>query len=123
MGKGISPASICIVSFHKEQLRRLEDYAARVGVELGTVDSVQGREKDIVILLTTRTDFNPLTAEFLNDPRRMKVALTRSRHGQLVLGHVQSLRRVNFWSVVLTWAAARNAIVPAADFGSYLSAV
>ncbi|EYB99774.1 hypothetical protein Y032_0120g930 [Ancylostoma ceylanicum] len=123
MGKGVSPASIYIISFYKEQLRRLEEYAARAGIELGTVDSVQGREKDIVILLTTRTDFDPLTAEFLDDPQRMNVALTRCRQRLFVLGHVESLQRVNFWSVVLAWASARNAIVPAADLGNYLSAV
>ncbi|KIH61099.1 hypothetical protein ANCDUO_08638 [Ancylostoma duodenale] len=89
-------------------------------VELGTVDSVQGREKDVVILLTTRTDFNPETADFLDDPRRMNVALTRCRQGQFVLGNVESLRRVNFWSIVLSWAEARNAVVPASDLGQYL---
>ncbi|EPB77871.1 hypothetical protein ANCCEY_03047 [Ancylostoma ceylanicum] len=121
MGKGVSPVSIYIISFYKEQLRRLEEYAARAGIELETVDSVQGRRKDIVILLTTRTDFDPLTAEFLDDPRRMNVALTRCRQGLFVLGHVESLQRTNFWSIVLAWAPARN--VPAADLGNYLSAV
>ncbi|EYC45834.1 hypothetical protein Y032_0415g1063 [Ancylostoma ceylanicum] len=123
MGTGVSPASIYIISFYKEQLRRQEEYAATGDIELGTVDSVQGSEKDIVILLTTRMDFDRLTAEFLDDPRRMNVAFTRCHQGQFVLGHVESLQRVNFWSAVLAWASARNTILPAADLGDYLSAV
>ncbi|KHJ94973.1 zinc knuckle [Oesophagostomum dentatum] len=119
--KGVAPEAIYIICFYKEQLRRLEEYARNANVQLGTVDSVQGREKDVVILLTTRTDFDPTSAEFLDDPRRMNVALTRCRQGQFVLGHAESLRKVNFWNVVLTWADAHNAVIPASDLGKYLS--
>ncbi|VDO97720.1 unnamed protein product [Heligmosomoides polygyrus] len=52
-------------------------FARSVNIELYTVDSVQGREKDIVVLLTTRTGFDPSQSEFLDDPRRLNVALTR----------------------------------------------
>ncbi|KIH52158.1 hypothetical protein ANCDUO_17742 [Ancylostoma duodenale] len=110
--RGISVASIAIVSFYKEQYRQLEDWATVAGVNLSTVDSIQGREKDVVILLTTKTNSDPDASEFLDAPRRMNVALTRCRHGQLVLGHRPSLSRLQSWSQVIQWAAGLNAIIP-----------
>ncbi|EPB65506.1 hypothetical protein ANCCEY_15430 [Ancylostoma ceylanicum] len=77
-----------------EQFRRLAEPLRNLGIELSTVDTVQRREKDVVILLTTKTGFDPEGAEFLDDQRPMNVALTRPSHGQFVLGHVESLRQV-----------------------------
>ncbi|VDP12719.1 unnamed protein product [Heligmosomoides polygyrus] len=56
-----------------EQFRRISERAAEYGVDIATVDSVQGREKEIGIVLTTRTDFGKDSAQFLNNPRRMNV--------------------------------------------------
>ncbi|KAK6034803.1 hypothetical protein COOONC_27693 [Cooperia oncophora] len=53
--KNVRPASLAIIVFYKEQSRLLEHFAKRTQVDIHTVDSVQGREKDIVVLLTTRT--------------------------------------------------------------------
>ncbi|VDO61910.1 unnamed protein product [Heligmosomoides polygyrus] len=55
----VRPSSVAIITFYKEQQRLLSQYAARRGVALHTVDSVQGREMDIVIVLTSRTDVTP----------------------------------------------------------------
>ncbi|EPB75033.1 hypothetical protein ANCCEY_05853 [Ancylostoma ceylanicum] len=58
-GRGVSADQICMISFHREQLRRLAEPVRDLGIELSTVDTVQGREKDVVILLTTETGFDP----------------------------------------------------------------
>lgn len=111
--RGIASESICIVSFYKEQHRRLTDFARSSGVELSTVDAIQGREKDVVVLLTTRTNFSREGSEFLDDPRRINVALTRCRHGQFVLGHEPSLSVAPVWRSVITWARELDAVVSA----------
>ncbi|VDO54490.1 unnamed protein product [Heligmosomoides polygyrus] len=89
----------------------MESYAQNQGIDLYTVDSVQGREKDIVILLTTRSHFEADRAEFLDDPRRMNVAITRSKHGLIILGHERSLTRLPNWGRLIRWARARDAII------------
>ncbi|VDO21421.1 unnamed protein product [Heligmosomoides polygyrus] len=48
----VPSSTIAIVTFYKEQQRLLSQNATRRGVALHTVDSVQGREMDIVIVLT-----------------------------------------------------------------------
>ncbi|VDO66832.1 unnamed protein product [Heligmosomoides polygyrus] len=93
----VRPSSIAIVTFYKEQQRLLSQYAARRGVALHTVDSVQGREMDVVIVLTSRTDVTPAGGEFLDDPKRMNVAITRCRHGEFILGSRRALGSLQNW--------------------------
>ncbi|KAK6760821.1 hypothetical protein RB195_022040 [Necator americanus] len=117
--RGLTPAQLCVITFYREQYRRLERAADELGVELSTVDSVQGREKEVVLLLTTRTHVAPESAEFLDEYRRMNVAISQCRQGQFIFGHVRSLRRVPFWGRVISWASSLNAIVPATDLPRY----
>lgn len=46
-------------------------------VEVNTVDSYQGREADIMVVCTVRSD----RKGFIDDHRRINVAITRARHG------------------------------------------
>ena len=53
---------------------------------MGTVDSFQGQERDIIAITLTRS--NPPQGEigFLSDIRRMNVGTTRARRKLLVMG-------------------------------------
>uniref|UniRef100_A0A1I7W6N0 BED-type domain-containing protein n=1 Tax=Heterorhabditis bacteriophora TaxID=37862 RepID=A0A1I7W6N0_HETBA len=83
-----------------EQNRRIAGFAKERNIKLSTVDAVQGREKDVVILLLPE-HFSVETADFLGDDQRMNVALTRSRHGQFILGHKASLKQLTISAVSL----------------------
>ncbi|VDO63407.1 unnamed protein product [Heligmosomoides polygyrus] len=82
-----------INSAHHLLHEAVQTYAPDQGIDLYAVDSVQGREKDTLILLTTRSHFEANRADFLDDPRWVNVAITvtRSKHGILILGHERSL--------------------------------
>ena len=55
-------------------------------VMINTVDSFQGQEKDIIIVSTVRANRRK-DIGFMKDERRINVALTRSRHLMIVVGH------------------------------------
>uniref|UniRef100_A0A7I4YLT4 AAA_12 domain-containing protein n=1 Tax=Haemonchus contortus TaxID=6289 RepID=A0A7I4YLT4_HAECO len=95
IGVGVPPQSICFIAFYREQYRHVKEEMGDLGFELTTVDSVQGREKDVVILLATKTKISQdPEGEFINAYRRLNVAVTQSRHGQFIIGQASTLRQV-----------------------------
>jgi senataxin len=67
------------------------------GIEINTVDAYQGREKDIIIISTVRTE----GLGFLNDYRRMNVAITRARHFLWVVGNSRALKNNENWNAMI----------------------
>lgn len=66
--------------------------ASAVDVEVNTVDGFQGREKRVILLSTVRSNSGGWIG-FLNDKRRLNVALTRARDALIVVGNQETLRR------------------------------
>jgi superfamily I DNA and/or RNA helicase len=61
------------------------------GIQVATVDSFQGEEKDIIILSTAITK----PGAFITDACRLNVALTRARHNIIVVGHTAALTQAS----------------------------
>ena len=68
------------------------------GVQVNTVDSFQGGEKDVVILCTVKTS----VTDFMDNARRINVALTRARHHLVIVGHQPTLLQSPLWKQVVT---------------------
>jgi len=76
-------------------------------VRVGTVDSFQGQESDLVIFSAVRSNrFSELG--FLRDPRRLCVALTRARQALIVLGDSTVLQSCRHWRSLIDSCHARN---------------
>lgn len=93
LSRGVAPTDLAIIAAYSAQARRLRDLlrAERaLGVEVGTVDGFQGREKEVVIVdLVRSNDAGELG--FLANTRRMNVALTRARRFLLVVADSATL--------------------------------
>lgn len=71
----LSVDEIGIVSPYNEQKIRLQDAINNENIQIDTVHKYQGREKDAIIITTV----NNKISEFIDDPKMLNVAITRSK--------------------------------------------
>lgn len=79
-------------------------------VEVNTVDAFQGREANIVIFSCVRAAGSHGIG-FLNDVRRMNVALTRAKHFLFVIARCESVVVNPYWKDLVDHARDTNAMV------------
>eukprot|EP01091_Cochliopodium_minus_P015494 TRINITY_DN5540_c0_g1_i1.p1 TRINITY_DN5540_c0_g1~~TRINITY_DN5540_c0_g1_i1.p1 ORF type:complete len:869 (+),score=269.23 TRINITY_DN5540_c0_g1_i1:62-2668(+) len=72
-------------------------------LSIQTIDGFQGREKEIIIFSTVRSNVKNKVG-FLSDQRRLNVALTRARRGLIVLGNQKTLQSNEVWNKWFLWA-------------------
>jgi hypothetical protein len=103
LAAGVDPSDIGVISAYSRQVteiqRRiggLDEYTAS-GVQVDTVDSFQGSEREVIIVSLVRSNKNNQSG-FLTlpeeGPRRLNVALTRARKRLVVLGDFETLGTV-----------------------------
>ena len=66
-------------------------------MQVSTVDAFQGAERDIIIVGCVRTR----NLGFIEDCRRMNVAITRARRHLIVVGKESLLRRNQHWRYII----------------------
>ena len=87
-----------------------------IDIEINTVDSFQGQERDIVIFSTVRSNFLNDDEDtkihtgigFLNDFRRMNVALSRAKYACYVVGNSSTLKNNNYWKKLIDFCINHN---------------
>lgn len=79
-------------------------------LEVASVDSFQGREKDFIILSCVRSNERQGIG-FLSDAKRLNVALTRCKFGIVILGNPKVLSRDPLWNKLLVHFKERGCLV------------
>lgn len=85
---GIAPGQIAIITPYQAQVTLLTSLLRLkygLTLEIGTVDGMQGREKEAVIISLVRSN-NARDVGFLKEKRRMNVAMTRAKRHLCVVG-------------------------------------
>ena len=93
LSRGLAPTDIAIIAAYSAQARRLREllkHERAAGLEIGTVDGFQGREKEAVIVDLVRSNEHGEIG-FLANTRRMNVALTRAKRFLLVVADSATL--------------------------------
>ena len=116
---GITPDQIGVITPYEGQRAYLVAYMQRSGslrpelykdIEVASVDSFQGREKDFIIVSSVRSNVQQGIG-FLRDPRRLNVALTRARFGVIIIGNARLLARNPLWNALLIHFQERDCLV------------
>lgn len=105
LSRGLPPTDIAIIAAYSAQARRLRELlrAERAaGLEIGTVDGFQGREKEAVIVDLVRSNDRGEIG-FLANTRRMNVALTRAKRFLLVVADSATLGEHPYYAELLRY--------------------
>ncbi len=104
----VEPRDIAVIAPYAAQVRWLREHCKEKDIEIDTVDGFQGREKEVVVITLVRSNS---TGElgFLNDTRRMNVALTRAKRKLYVIGDSATLASHPFYASLLEYFENRAA--------------
>ncbi len=86
----------------------LADLLAKRQLSIGTVDSFQGQERDIIYISLVRSNEQGEIG-FLSDIRRMNVAMTRARRKLVIVGDSATLSRDPFYLDFVKYTESINA--------------
>ncbi|MFI5363310.1 MAG: AAA domain-containing protein, partial [Elusimicrobiota bacterium] len=92
LGSGMKPRDVAILTPYVAQAKLLKTLVREPGLEIGSVDGFQGREKEAVILSLVRSNEGGQIG-FLGDMRRLNVAITRARRCLIVIGDGATIGR------------------------------
>ncbi|MBI4532297.1 MAG: AAA family ATPase, partial [Candidatus Latescibacteria bacterium] len=90
---GLSADQLALISPHRAQNNATADrLIQRLGGGdvtlplIDTVERVQGAERDVILFALTTSDLDSIGSEFLNNPNRFNVAITRAKRKLIVVG-------------------------------------
>jgi superfamily I DNA and/or RNA helicase len=102
--------AVCGLPFAQEDIGVISPYSGQTrllsrklrlaefyDVDVATVDGFQGREKECIVFSAVRSNAGGLVG-FLNDWRRLNVAMTRAKAALIVVGSAATLKNDKHWS-------------------------
>jgi len=110
---GLSGKDVAVLSPYSGQVRCIKRALRNAGidpfeqgVEVASVDAIQGREKEVIVFSTCRANSEGRLG-FVTDWRRLNVGLTRARRAALVFMDATTLvTDREIWRPFLSWALA-----------------
>lgn len=100
-GQAIKTEQIGIITPYKSQvklIKKLLELNQIDGIEVDTIEGYQGREKDIIVISTVRSDNS---CGFLKDNKRTCVLLSRAKKLMIIFLHEISMRTNETWSKII----------------------
>ena len=113
VGGGLKGEQVTVLTPYDGQVGILEEQMANVcsKVKVSSVDAYQGKENDVVVVSAVRTH----GAGFVQDHRRLNVAVTRAKCGLVIVGDQNFLSGVAHWRLLIKHYKKRDCVVNAAE--------
>lgn len=104
---GFNQKDIGIISPYADQVGYLKN---KVDVDVKSVDGFQGREKEIIIISTVRSN-KWGNIGFLRDLRRLNVAITRAKKKLIIIGNAETLMHNDTYKRLIDYCKKQDVIV------------
>ena len=104
---GANPESIGIIAPYRSQAEHIADILGNNGIEISTVDSFQGREKDCILISLTRSNPDQKIG-FLSEERRLNVAMTRAKFKLIIMGDSATITNYPIFKAMLEYFQTIN---------------
>jgi regulator of nonsense transcripts 1 len=123
---GVDPRQIGVITPYAGQRFYLRQFLASAGelppdfyphIEIASVDSFQGGERDYIILSCVRHNRHR-TIGFLKDPRRLNVAITRAKMGLIIIGSARVLSGNKLWYHLIQHFQSKELLVEGGDLNN-----
>jgi len=102
LNAGLAPEDIAVLTPYMAQKNVFRTMLRTPGLEIGTIDGFQGREKEVTVVSLVRANDRGEVG-FLSDTRRMNVALTRARRLLIVVGDSVTISHHPFYAGFLEY--------------------
>ncbi len=120
---GAQPITVGIISPYKEQVQYINNLISNddelkespIKIIVKTVDGFQGQERTVIYISLVRSN-DTKEIGFLNDIRRMNVALTRAKEKLVVIGDSATLANHPFYKNFIEYAESIGAYTSAWEF-------
>ena len=112
---------MAIISPYREQVAYMQENLAndallqKLPIEVNTIDGYQGQEKDVVYISLVRSNAKG-DIGFLQDFRRMNVAMTRARKQLVIIGDSATICRSPFYVALVEYCEQFGACETAWDY-------
>lgn len=114
--------SVGVIAPYRQQVHWLREHQPQwpeqLQVEIETVDSFQGQERDLICLSLVRSNDRGEIG-FLQDIRRTNVAMTRARKKLVMIGDSATLAHHRFYQALLEYTQAESSWRSAWEFMSF----
>ena len=107
MDAGVEERDIGIISPYADQVKIIQE---KTPVEVKTIDGFQGREKEIIIISTVRSN-EWGNIGFLSDLRRLNVAITRAKRKLIIIGNKKTLKNNPTYSRLIQFVEDENLLI------------
>ena len=104
---GINLKDIGIISPYADQVNLIQN---KTDVEVKSVDGFQGREKEVIIISTVRSNENG-NVGFLKDLRRLNVAITRAKRKLIIIGNKDTLKENSTYSKLIKFCMENDLMI------------
>jgi superfamily I DNA and/or RNA helicase len=99
---GLAASEMAVITPYSAQVRLLRERLSQPEIEIDSVDGFQGREKEAIIVSLVRSNPDGEIG-FLEDTRRMNVALTRARRKLIVIGDSATITAHPFYQRMVAY--------------------